>query len=123
MSRRPGSRHPTFDRPEAGPPGKRTTARAGRASGRSVALPARTARPRSARRGVDGRCDLYDDAGDGFGYEQGEFTYTSLHRTDAEARFFVETPTGAGTGIPAHRDFRTVVVGTSGGLGSGRPAS
>ncbi|AVV45184.1 glycoside hydrolase [Streptomyces sp. P3] len=68
--------------------------------------------------GSDGRFDLYDDAGDGFGYEEGEFTFTSLRWSDAEGRFLVQASTGAGGGTPAHRDFRPVVVGTRGGLGS-----
>jgi alpha-D-xyloside xylohydrolase len=66
--------------------------------------------------GADGQFDLYDDAGEGFGYEQGEFTYTSLRWSDAEARFLVEAPLGA-RAVAAHRDFRPVVVGTRGALG------
>ncbi|MFJ5303183.1 DUF5110 domain-containing protein [Streptomyces sp. NPDC088350] len=71
---------------------------------------------------ADGRFDLYDDSGDGFGYEQGEFTYTSLRWCDAEDRFLVEAAAGAGGDRPAHRDFRPVVVGAGDGLGPSEPA-
>ncbi len=36
-------------------------------------------------RGADGAFDLYDDAGDGYGYEQGDYTLTRLRWDDAAA--------------------------------------
>ena len=42
-------------------------------------------------RGADGAFELYDDAGDGYGYERGEYTVTPLRWDDARGQL---TPSG-----------------------------
>ncbi|MFT3787466.1 MAG: glycoside hydrolase family 31 protein [Tepidisphaeraceae bacterium] len=67
--------------------------------------------------GADGHFTLYDDAGDGFGYERGERTTTSLTWTDATRTLTVGPRAGRYPGMPERRQFRVVVVTDRDGVG------
>ncbi len=60
--------------------------------------------------GADASFDLYEDAGDGYGYEHGEFAVTNLVWDDASQHLAVGAPDGGYPGMPADRDVRVVVV-------------
>ena len=40
--------------------------------------------------GADGEFTLYEDAGDGYGYEQGEFKKTHIRWDDKEQKLYTE---------------------------------
>lgn len=67
--------------------------------------------------GADGQFDLYGDAGDGYGYEEGEFTWTRLRWSDAERRLTVESQTGAAAPVGMHQRLTPVLVRPGIGLG------
>lgn len=67
--------------------------------------------------GADGALDLYDDAGDGYGYEDGEAAWTPLRWDDAASELRIGERTGSFPGMPAEREVTLVVVDTSQGTG------
>jgi len=68
-------------------------------------------------RGADGAFDLYDDSGDGYGYEHGEHSVTRLKWEDASGTLTLGTREGAYPGLPEKRKFRVVLVGKGQGGG------
>ena len=64
--------------------------------------------------GADADFTLYDDAGDGYDYEQGRFATTALHWDDARRRLTLGARQGAYPGMPAERDVRIVVHNADG---------
>jgi alpha-D-xyloside xylohydrolase len=67
--------------------------------------------------GADGQFDLYGDAGDGYGYEEGQFSWTRLRWSDAERTLTVETGTGAAAPVVTHRRLSPVLVRPGAGVG------
>ena len=59
--------------------------------------------------GRDAAFDLYDDEGDGYNYELGEFTITPLRWQDASRRLVIEARTGSYAGMPLRRKFTAVL--------------
>ena len=55
--------------------------------------------------GADGVFTLYDDAGDGYGYEKGEFTEIPLSWDDGERTLTIGARKGAYPGMAKERDF------------------
>ena len=49
--------------------------------------------------GADGGFTLYQDAGDGYGYEQGEYALTRIHWEDQARRLTIEDRQGAYPGM------------------------
>lgn len=66
--------------------------------------------------GADGEFDLYEDEGDGYGYETGAHAWTRLRWDDARRTLTVQRR-GGYPGIPAVRKLRCVVVGPGQGRG------
>jgi alpha-D-xyloside xylohydrolase len=64
--------------------------------------------------GADATFDLYEDAGDGYGYEKGEFTTTTLHWSESESKLTIHARAGSFPGMPATREVRAVVIGGCG---------
>ena len=62
--------------------------------------------------GADGSFTLYEDAGDGYGYEQGEYTETVFRWDDAARTLTVEARKGAYPGMLAKRRFRVRLAGS-----------
>ncbi|MGP4113687.1 glycoside hydrolase family 31 protein [Streptomyces sp. 4N509B] len=60
--------------------------------------------------GADGEFGLYEDEGDGWGYEAGEYTRTTLRWIDAEHTLVVGAPRGSRPGGPATRTFHAGLV-------------
>lgn len=60
--------------------------------------------------GSDGGFDLYEDAGDGYDYERGEFSIIPLRWDDAARRLTLEARQGGFPGMPATRRFRVIVA-------------
>ncbi|MGV8976620.1 MAG: TIM-barrel domain-containing protein [Cellulomonas sp.] len=73
--------------------------------------------------GADGTFELYDDAGDGYGYEGGELTTTLLDWSDATRTLTIGDRTGSYPAMPDRRRFAVVVVGEGAGVGAGEPGS
>lgn len=69
--------------------------------------------------GADGTFELYDDAGDGYGYEAGEYTLTALHWDDATDTLRLDASAGAYPGQPEVIDATVVRVGPGRGVGGG----
>ena len=61
--------------------------------------------------GADGDFILYDDAGDGYGYEQGECARIALHWDDASRRLTFSARQGSYPGMPQMRRFLLRLVG------------
>jgi alpha-D-xyloside xylohydrolase len=68
-------------------------------------------------RGADGAFDLYDDAGDGYGYEHGQHSVTHLRWEDGSGTLTLSTREGAYPGMPEKQTFRVVLVGKAHGVG------
>lgn len=68
--------------------------------------------------GADGTFTLYDDAGDGYGYEKGELSEILLCWNDAQKTLFIGKRKGTFPGIVAKREMRIVVVGKNHGAGA-----
>ena len=62
--------------------------------------------------GADGSFTLYEDAGDGYGYEQGEYTETVFRWDDAARTLTVEARKGAYPGMLEKRRFRVRLAGS-----------
>jgi alpha-D-xyloside xylohydrolase len=70
-------------------------------------------------RGADGSFDLYEDAGDGYGYEQGQHSVIPLHWDDASSTLTIGSREGSFPEIVKQRKFRVVLVGKAKGAGEG----
>ena len=68
--------------------------------------------------GADGVFDLYQDAGDGYGYEQGQHTVTPLRWDDASGTLHLGERVGAFEGMAMERPLVAVVVVERTGLGA-----
>jgi len=68
-------------------------------------------------RGADGTFTLYDDAGDGYGYEKGEHATIPLSWDDKAATLTIGARVGSYPGMPAAREFRVVFVDSAKGKG------
>lgn len=60
--------------------------------------------------GTDGAFTLYDDAGDGYGYEKGEFAEIPLTWDDKAQALTIGSRSGSYPGMPAERQFRVMLV-------------
>ncbi len=67
--------------------------------------------------GADGAFVLYDDAGDGYGYEQGECSRIHLSWDDEAKTLTLGAREGSYPGMPARRTFHVVRVGPGRGVG------
>ncbi len=67
--------------------------------------------------GADGQFDLYGDAGDGYGYEEGQFTWTRLRWSDTDRRLTVEAQTDAAAPMMTLQRLTPVLVGDGVGVG------
>jgi alpha-D-xyloside xylohydrolase len=68
-------------------------------------------------RGADGTFTLYDDAGDGYGYEKGEYATTTIHWDDKAGKLTIDPRAGSYPGMTAKRQFDLVVVSPTNGIG------
>jgi alpha-D-xyloside xylohydrolase len=67
--------------------------------------------------GADGQYVLFDDAGDGNGYQRGESAGIPLQWNDAARTLTIGARQGTYAGMPARLKFRLVVVGPHAGHG------
>jgi alpha-D-xyloside xylohydrolase len=72
--------------------------------------------------GADGRFDLYEDAGDTYGYERGELALAPIRWTEATRTLEIGERQGSYPGMAAKRQFRVVLVSGSKGVGAGAEA-
>ncbi len=81
---------------------------------------AQTGQPLEIRvyRGADGAFALYDDAGDGPGYEKGEHAIISVSWNDARGELSIRAIRGSYANMPASRQFDIVFVDAAHGTGS-----
>ena len=68
--------------------------------------------------GASGEFTLYEDAGDGWGYERGEYALTRMRWDDAAKKLTIFERQGKFAGMKEQRRFRLVVVGPGGGHGA-----
>ena len=68
-------------------------------------------------RGADGKFDLYEDAGDGYEYEKGQYSVIPIQWNDHNSSLTIGARQGSFPGIIEHRKFRVVLV--AGGHGTG----
>jgi len=73
--------------------------------------------------GADGAFSLYEDAGDGYGYEQGEFATVEFRWNDRKRRLSIGARKGAFPGLVPRREFRVVLVRGKRGSGPGETSS
>jgi alpha-D-xyloside xylohydrolase len=71
--------------------------------------------------GADGVFTFYEDAGDGWGYERGEYTLTRMRWDDQRGRLTVLQRQGAFPGMARKRLFHVVVVTPGAGHGAAQP--
>jgi alpha-D-xyloside xylohydrolase len=69
-------------------------------------------------RGADGHFDLYDDEGDGYGYEQKAQSIIPIEWNDAEQRLTFGPRTGSYPGMPQSIRFHVIFVGLNHGAGA-----
>ena len=74
-------------------------------------------------RGADGEFDLYEDAGDGYGYERGQHSLIPLRWDDDSSTLTIGERQGSFLEMIAHRKFRVVLVGNGRGVGIDETAS
>ncbi len=67
--------------------------------------------------GADGEYTYYEDAGDGWGYERGEYALTPMRWDDASKKLTIGSRKGGFPGMKQQRQFQVVVVDTSAGRG------
>ncbi|MFZ6770015.1 TIM-barrel domain-containing protein [Undibacterium sp. Di26W] len=67
--------------------------------------------------GADGEYIYYEDAGDGWGYEHGEYTLTHMRWNDASRKLTIGRRQGGFPGMKERREFQVVVVNASAGRG------
>jgi alpha-D-xyloside xylohydrolase len=72
--------------------------------------------------GADGSFTLYDDAGDGYAYEHGEYSTIPLQWSNKVATLTIGTRQGSFPGMQNERTFRVVLVKPSHGSGNGLTA-
>ncbi|KAA6462126.1 DUF5110 domain-containing protein [Acidobacteria bacterium AB60] len=70
-------------------------------------------------RGANGSFDLYEDSGDGYGYEHGEHAVIPLRWDDKASALTIGARQGSFPGMAEHRTFRVVLVGQGRGTGAG----
>lgn len=68
--------------------------------------------------GADGSFDLYDDQGDTYYYEKGEYAVTPIRWNDADRTLQFEARRGAYPGMRSDRTFHVTVAGVGKGSGS-----
>lgn len=68
--------------------------------------------------GADGEYTYYEDAGDGWGYERGEYALTRMRWDDAARKLTIFRRQGRYPGMKATRRFKAIVVGRDDGLGA-----
>jgi alpha-D-xyloside xylohydrolase len=68
--------------------------------------------------GADAVFDLYEDEGDGYGYERGLFSLIRLEWLDKARELVIHPRKGGYPGMPEIKDFRIIVVGPDRGGGS-----
>lgn len=61
--------------------------------------------------GRDGRCDLYEDGGDGFGYEAGEHASIPIRWTESRGTLTIGPVNGHYPGMPANRRYKAIYHG------------
>ena len=67
--------------------------------------------------GADGTCTFYEDAGEGYGYEKGEFATTKISWDDASQTLKIGDRQGGFKGLIKQRLFRIVLVKPAHGTG------
>ncbi|WP_188758439.1 glycoside hydrolase family 31 protein [Edaphobacter acidisoli] len=67
--------------------------------------------------GADGNFNLYNDAGDGYNYEKGEYAITPIHWHDATRTLEIGARQGSYVGMPRKLSFHIVVVRPGYGTG------
>ena len=67
--------------------------------------------------GADGDFTLYEDAGDGYGYENGAYSTIAFHWDDAAGELTIGPRKGAFPGMLEQREFRLVLVRPDAGTG------
>lgn len=67
--------------------------------------------------GADAEYELYEDAGDGYGYLDGESSVIRFRWNDKTATLFIDGREGAFPGMQEERDFNVVLVRSDSGLG------
>lgn len=72
--------------------------------------------------GADGNFSLYDDAGDGYNYEQGERSVIPLSYNDTEKKLTIGTRQGSYPGMLQKRNFKIMWVTAGHGTGVDLPA-
>lgn len=73
-------------------------------------------------RGADGSFDLYEDAGDGYGYTRGEHAIIPIRWSEAQQMLTIGAREGQWTRAPKRRSFRVVFVEPGRGVGvDGQP--
>ena len=68
--------------------------------------------------GADGAFTLYEDSGDGFGYENGEHATIELKWNDQKQVLSIGARQGSYLGMPSKREFHLVIVSSGHGIGS-----
>jgi alpha-D-xyloside xylohydrolase len=68
-------------------------------------------------KGANGAFDLYEDSGDGYGYERGEHSIIRIRWNDQSGVLTIGTREGNFPGLVETRMFRIVVVGNGHGIG------
>jgi alpha-D-xyloside xylohydrolase len=68
--------------------------------------------------GADGDYTYYEDAGEGWGYERGDYALTRMQWNDAPGTLTIGRRQGGFPGMKARRLFRVVVVGPDAGHGA-----
>lgn len=74
-------------------------------------------------RGADGKFDLYEDSGDGYGYEKGQHAVIPIQWQDATRTLTFGARSGTFPGLIDKRTFRVVVVDKGHGVGGGVTAA
>lgn len=68
-------------------------------------------------RGTDGSFKLYEDEGDGHGYEKGSYALIPFHWNDAASTLTIGDRVGSFPGMVNNREFRIVLVSSNHGVG------
>jgi len=68
-------------------------------------------------RGADGKFDLYEDAGDGYGYQQSQHVVIPLAWDDRNSQLTIGARQGSYDGMIQHRRFNVVLVASGHGVG------
>ncbi len=61
--------------------------------------------------GCDCEFTMYEDSGDGYGYENGEYSTYTLRWDDSCSRLTIDSRTGSYAGMPAERVFKVSLLG------------